>query len=282
VVPQVSIVLPFRNQGPFLAQACRSLKAQSMREWECLLVNDGSGLQARLVAEAISTSDDRFRLLHVPNDNHFPGPWLARNHGLLNARSELIAFLDADDLWHPYKLERQLPLHTDQGIELSVTGYHRFHETTRILSETRRPPLTLEYRRLLRGNCIPLSTVIINRGWLEQPFRPERHEDYGLWLRLFARKPPPRYGCLTEPLMAYRLHDSSLSSKRGRSILAVEKLFRSEFHHRGERLVAIAAWALKRTLGMMKSSCQYSLTGREKLPGPFSDYTTPSTITCEL
>lgn len=280
--PQISIVLPFRNQGPLLAQACRSLKAQTISGWECLLVNDGSEPEAQRVAEAVSARDERFQLLHLPKDDHFPGPWLARNHGLLKARGTLIAFLDADDLWHPCKLERQLPLHTDYGIELSVTGYHRFQETTQILSETRRPPLSLEHRALLRGNPIPLSSVMINRGWLEQPFRPERHEDYGLWLRLFSRQPPPRYGCLAEPLMAYRLHSSSLSSKRGRSILAVEKLFRSEFRHRGARLVAVAAWALERTRGLMSSGIERSMTEGRKLPAPFSDYLTSAPIAGEL
>lgn len=276
MTPRVSIVLPFRNQAALLAQACQSVRAQTILEWECLLVDDGSASAARAVAEAVSAGDRRFRLLQVPDPDHFPGPWLARNLGLAQSCSELIAFLDADDLWHPEKLERQLALHSEHGIELSVTGYHRFVAGTRKLVETRRPPHSLERSALLRGNPIPLSTVIIHRGWLTQPFRPERHEDYGLWLRLFSRQPPPRYGCLADPLMAYRLHAESLSAQRTRSIFAVEKLFRQELHSPVRRLLAVAGWALERASGLLRAAVRRKLMAQAVLPSPFADYLTQS------
>lgn len=270
--PRVSIVLPFRNQGALLSQACKSLQAQTVDAWECILVNDGSDTEAETIAEAVAKRDGRFKLISIPHNDHFPGPWLARNVGLASATSELIAFLDADDLWHPRKLERQLVLHSVHGIELSVTGYHRFEATSMKLVETRKPPLTLNLKALLRGNPVPFSSVIIQRDCLTQPFHPERHEDYGLWLRLFANDPPPRYGCLMEPLMAYRLHSSSLSSQRGRSIFAVEKLFRHTFSAPSRRLMALAAWALERAWRQTVAGVHRILWQDAKLPSPFIDY----------
>jgi hypothetical protein len=273
-MPQVSVVLPFRDQASMLAQACRSLQAQSLPDWECLLVNDGSAPEACSVAAGLAAADPRFRLLSVPEDDHYPGPWLARNFGLAHASSNLIAFLDADDLWDPHKLERQLPLHAEHSIELSVTAYYRFEAQSKKLIETRWPPHTIDHKALMRGNPIPLSTVIIHRDLLTQPFSPERHEDYGLWLRLFARVPPPRYGCLAEPLMAYRLHAASLSSQRGRSIFAVEKLFRNELQSPGRRLIAVSGWALERAWTQMKARGQRTLAKKAILPEPFSNYLT--------
>ena len=99
--PDVTVIIPFRNQSDLLEQACRSLREQSQSRWHALLINDGSTLQAVRVAELLCQNDPRFKLLHVANSKHFPGPWLARNVGLHVATSPLVAFLDADDLWHP-------------------------------------------------------------------------------------------------------------------------------------------------------------------------------------
>lgn len=251
--PRVSVVLPFRGQGPLLAQACQSLLAQSLPAWEALLVEDGSDSGAKAVAQGYCRRDARFRLLAVEDRNHAPGPWLARNLGIAAASAPLIAFLDADDLWHPCKLERQLQLHAAAGLDLSVTAYHRFlHGDFRVV-ETRIPPAELSYRRLLAGNPIPLASVIIRRDLLGVPegldaFHPERHEDYGLWLRLFRRVPALRYGCLPEPLMAYRLHEGSISRQRYRSVFAVEKLLRDHIPARAQRLGICALWLGRRFL----------------------------------
>jgi len=248
---QVSVVVPFRGQGPLLAQACRSLLAQSLLGWEGLLVADGDDPEALAVARHYCGLDGRFRLLEVVERDHTPGPWLARNLGICAARAPLIAFLDADDLWHPTKLERQLPLHGAGGVDLSVTGYHRFRHRDRRILETRIPPRQVSFRRLLAGNPLPLASVVIRRELLLGPdgveaFRAERHEDYGLWLRLFRCEPPPRYGRIVDPLMAYRLHAGSLSAQRSRSVVAVNQLFRDHLSGTPLRRLIVGRWLLLR------------------------------------
>lgn len=272
-VPLVSVVVPFRDQGSMLAQACRSLQAQSVPDWECLLVDDGSASQARAVAASLTAADQRFRLLSVPERDHFPGPWLARNCGIAAARAPLVAFLDADDLWHPAKLELQLVLHNGTGLDLSVTGYYRYEDETLRIREVRVPPRTMGEETLFLGNAIPLSTVLIRRSLLlDEAFRPERHEDFGLWLRLFAVGQKPHYGRLAAPLMAYRLHGASLSSRRALSVVAIEKLFRLHRPQLGPRLLAVGRWTIHRMLTWMHCRWDAARIRPSELPTDFARF----------
>ncbi|MEX1316084.1 MAG: glycosyltransferase family 2 protein [Synechococcaceae cyanobacterium] len=276
--PLVTVIVPFRNQGPLLLQACRSLQGQTQARWQALLVNDGSGQEAVAAAERLCGADRRFRLLHVPDPAHFPGPWLARNLGLERASTRLVAFLDADDLWHPQKLEQQLPLHTPRHPLLSVCSYHRFRADSLTVVETRHPPQRLDFGELLRGNPIPCSSVIVDRGLLlaKGGFLPERHEDYGLWLRLFAAADRPAYRCLARPLMAYRLQSDSLSAARHRSLVAVNGLFRQHLPRRRQRWPALLGWGLGRVRGSL--SRRIKPGSGEPLPQPFRSLAGPGSV----
>ncbi|QEY32348.1 glycosyltransferase [Synechococcus sp. RSCCF101] len=268
----VSVVVPFRDQEALLPQACRSLLAQTERRWRAVLVNDGSRPVARAVAAGFCRQDRRFVLLDVPAERlpHAPGPWLARNLGIAACRTAWIAFLDADDLWHPEKLERQLALHQRGSCDLSITGYHRFRARDLRILETRIPPAGVRFSTLLRGNVLPLSSVMAARELLAEGFRAERHEDYGLWLRLFASARPPQLATLAEPLMAYRLHPDSLSAARLRSVRAVERLFRPHLPSRRQRLLALTAWSATRLANVAARATSPS----RPLPSPFLDVVT--------
>ena len=248
---QVDVIVPFRNQGAWLRQACASLQRQTMPCWRALLINDQSTPDVVGLAQQLSQAEPRFRLLHLTEPKPAPGPWLARNLGLHSATAPLVSFLDADDLWHPLKLEHQLALHQGEAGQdvLSVCAYHRFDAISLKVEETRTPPPALLRHQLWRGNPIPLSSVIMARPRLLQSggFRPEHHEDYGLWLRLFHSAHPPRYRCLPKALMAYRLHHQSVSAARYRSILAVNELFRQHMPQRHHRWPALVHWSLERS-----------------------------------
>lgn len=103
----VSVVMPVYNAEAFLAEAIESVLAQTWPHWELLLVDDGSTDRSPEIAR--SCAGDRVRLLEHPGRAN-RGESAARNLGLREARGDLIAFLDADDVWLPEKLERQAPL----------------------------------------------------------------------------------------------------------------------------------------------------------------------------
>lgn len=242
--PTVSIVCAYRNGATFLRELLATVQRQVMTDWELLLVNDGSTDGGEVLAAQATEGDGRIRPLSAPpRPQEAPaGPWWPRNIGISAARAHWIAFLDVDDLWHPLKLERQLALHRRFGLDLSVTGYARFHQGTSGISSWRCPPLQLRHRRLLCGNVIPLLTVMVRRDWLKDGFRPVPHEDYLLWLDMFRQRPSLRYGCLQELLAAYRLHDANLTARRPALAAWVYRVHRRHGRRRFQSAKALLPW----------------------------------------
>lgn len=101
--PVVSVVIPCYNYGHFLGSTLDSLLAQTLTDWECILVDDGSTDTTRTVAEASAAEDSRVQYVFQPNAGHSA----ARNTGLSRARGRYVQMLDADDVIQKCKLERQ-------------------------------------------------------------------------------------------------------------------------------------------------------------------------------
>ncbi|KEP71186.1 glucosyl transferase [Thioclava dalianensis] len=97
----ISVIIPVYNAAATLPATITALRAQSLREWEAILVEDGSSDESWQVAQALAARDPRITLLRNPGK----GPSDARNFAALTiARAEILAFCDADDLWMPGKL----------------------------------------------------------------------------------------------------------------------------------------------------------------------------------
>lgn len=119
----VSVIIPTHNYGRFLAEAIASVQAQSVEDLEIIVVDDGSTDDTPEVLARIT--DPRLRAVRVSNG----GVSRARNIGLEMARGDYIAFLDADDRWHPDKLARQLELLAHEPeVGLVFTDFRRFDE----------------------------------------------------------------------------------------------------------------------------------------------------------
>ena len=99
--PTVTVVMPIFNARATLAKAVLSIQAQTFRNWELVLVDDGSTDDTLEIALELEASDERIRVTTQQNS----GPALARNCGIKMARGKLIAFLDADDRWHRDRLD---------------------------------------------------------------------------------------------------------------------------------------------------------------------------------
>jgi succinoglycan biosynthesis protein ExoO len=101
----VSVVVPAFNAAGFLIEAIKSLQAQTLENWEAIIVDDASTDETLAVAEALARSDPRIRVIPLP---HNCGPGVARNAGLAAATGEWIGVLDADDVYLPERLEKLL------------------------------------------------------------------------------------------------------------------------------------------------------------------------------
>ena len=94
---KLSIIIPAYNAEKYLSEACTSLVGQTLQDWECLIVDDGSSDGTATIAQGFCSVDPRFHLLQQKNS----GVSAARNKGIEVARGAYLAFLDADDIWEP-------------------------------------------------------------------------------------------------------------------------------------------------------------------------------------
>lgn len=106
--PRVSVIIIFLNEERYLGEAIESVRAQSFTDWELILIDDGSTDGSSEIARQASEAD---RIRYVTHPNHENrGMSASRNAGIAASRGELIAFLDADDIWLPAKLADQVAI----------------------------------------------------------------------------------------------------------------------------------------------------------------------------
>src|SRR6266581_8052561 len=120
--PLVSVIVIFFNAEDFIQEAIESVFAQTYEHWELLLVDDGSTDKSRSIAERCAEQyPDKVRCLeHEGRQNR--GMSASRNLGIAHAKGEYIAFLDADDVWLPNKLEHQVAILESQPAAAMVFG----------------------------------------------------------------------------------------------------------------------------------------------------------------
>jgi len=218
--PTVSILMPARNAAPWLGAAIASVQAQQFREWELIIVNDASDDGTAACAYTAALGDPRLRVIHSARHIGAAG---ARNMALDAATGRYIAFLDADDTWHPDKLHKQIPFMRTRGAALSYTGFWR---QTALRRHHVRVPSTVTRDALLRGNVIGCLTAIYDTarlGKVPMPDLPMRH-DFALWLDLLART-GPAHG-LDLPLAIHLRRAGSLSSNKLRAMAATWRVYR--------------------------------------------------------
>ena len=104
MIPKISVVVPCYNQGKFLSETLDSVLAQTLQEWECIVVDDGSTDNSADIAKAYCAKDNRIRYVYQEN----AGPSAARNKGVSQTQAPLIYFLDGDDLIDVNLLDNEL------------------------------------------------------------------------------------------------------------------------------------------------------------------------------
>ncbi len=214
--------MPVHDAGPFLDSAIDSLRSQTLTEWELLAVDDGSGDDSPSILARAAMRDPRIRLLSTGGKR---GPAAARNVAMAAARGRYLAFLDADDLWHPDKLSRQTQAMARTGVPLSCTAYLRRNIATgrEVVVGV---PLRATRADLLKTNTIACSTAMIDAAQFGQrrmqPLR--RSEDFAFWLDLLTAT-PAALG-LPEVLAIYRQHARSLSARKRHAAADTWTLYR--------------------------------------------------------
>jgi len=221
--PLVSVVMPTFNRLEFLPAAVESVLAQTLSEWELIIVDDGSNSETLDYLRSL-TRDERVRLLSLRRTGNAGA---ARNAGIAVARATLLAFLDSDDLWAPNKLERQLAaLHANPKCRWSYTAFVLIDaEGIPLPSEQTRPwtphsgeifTQTVRTTASIRlPSVIARSELIRDAGAFDEAI--DCSEDYDLWMRLALRSPV----CVVdEALISVRRHSSNPRRQTGAPHLA--------------------------------------------------------------
>ena len=210
--PLVTVVLPTFDRFEFLPSAVQSVFQQTMRDWELVIADDGSGREVR---DYLNTLNDgaRVRTLFLP---HSGNPGRARNAAIAVARAPYIAFLDSDDLWEPRKLERQLAMmRAEEGCDWSYTGVTFIDDEGKPLAVELNRRWTMYrgdvFERVLRDPAsVRTPTVVIAKtqlvrdvGGFDEAIDRGSGEDSDLWMRLALRSP----ACIvSESLARIRWH----------------------------------------------------------------------------
>ena len=213
VKPLVSVVIPAFNSLDYIEETLESVLAQTLDDFEVIVVDDASTDGSLELLKRLAAADSRVKIL-TSEDN--TGQAACRNNATREASGTYIAFMDADDIWHPAKLERQLAFMQDRNLPFSFCGYGTIDEDGNVLRADLGIPYETDYYALLKSNTICTSSVVYNRdllGAINMPERPTRREDWISWLVVSRKLGGTVYG-LDQPLcMIRRVKGSSSSNK---------------------------------------------------------------------
>ena len=229
-----SVVIPCYNVDAYLGEALESVRAQTRPVREVVLIDDGSRVP---LAPPRDWSGPPIKLVRTPNR----GLPAARNLGVAHCTGELVAFLDADDLWHPTKVEAQT--RALAANPKAVASYTRCEEKPGFFGFGPYPPLDVsddEFLLVLWYNLFfPPSAVAVRRDVLNEVggFREDlgNGEDIELWLRLLRRGP---FVQIPEPLTGYRQHAQQFTKNTAKKMFGGKQARAAMIAQHAERLVA--------------------------------------------
>lgn len=208
----ISVIMPAYQAQRYIESAIRSVMAQTVKDWELLVMIDGATDQTAQIAQALAAQDSRIRV--ICNETNL-GAAGSRNRGMDLCRGSYVAFLDSDDLWQPEKLERQLERLQQTGAHFCYTSYAIIDEEGQKVREDYRVPPTRNFEEMLGENVIGCSTVLLCPE-IARKYRFTTafyHEDYALWSQLL-RDGYRAVGC-EETLSSWRYAAGSRSFQKG-------------------------------------------------------------------
>jgi glycosyltransferase involved in cell wall biosynthesis len=214
----VSVVVPARNAAKTIRETLHSISRQTYRALEVIVVDDGSTDETAAIVQRHSLGDPRFRVISKPNG----GVASARNQGIRASTGDFVALIDADDLWHPTKIAKQVEALLSGGPDMALvySPFRLIDADGRVVSSPHKYGVSgwvlhRHFHTNLVGNG---SALLVRRKVLEEfgGFDPslrrqgaEGCEDLLLQLRIAARY---KFGEVTEYLVGYRRLPDNMSS----------------------------------------------------------------------
>ena len=224
--PLVSVITPSFNSENEILDCYHTLLNQTFCDWEWLVTDDASSDLTPSILADIADRDVRVRPV-IMATNRGPGP--CRNSSMDRAIGRFFAFLDADDLWHPDKLEIQLKTHMTLGVSFTFTAFTAFRGDIeadgKIIDPG--PERDFSYDDMLHKRAtLGCSTVMLDRQ-VVGPLRMldlRSGQDYAFWLSIL--KKGNRARLIPTPLMHYRIRPGSVSRNKFKKAARQWELYR--------------------------------------------------------
>ena len=210
-LPLVSVITPCHNMEKYVAATVQSVRNQTYTHWEMLIVCDASTDGTVDILKSLAAQDERIKITIITTHS---GIAEARNQAIKQAQGHYLAFLDADDLWYPEKLERQLQFMQNNNIGFSFSSYDLIDETGQHLGKTVEAVKDMSYDDYLRNTIIGCSTVMVNTDIVGPVTVPQfrTSEDTATWLDILKKGHVAH--AITQPLVSYRIRRKSASSNK--------------------------------------------------------------------
>jgi glycosyltransferase involved in cell wall biosynthesis len=209
--------MPAYNAQYFIEKTIQSVQSQSFSGWKLVIVDDCSSDDTVKIVKSIAHEDSRVRLIELKTN--FGGPAGPRNVGVASAETDLVAFLDADDIWHPDKIATQLEFFAKHDVDLVCARVLDFYDDGAIqfgeIENSGSENVSYSSERL--RNQIPTSSVIVKTSLARKfPFNEaisyRAVEDYDVWLRMLEAGAV--CAKVIAPLVMYRKIEGQISGSK--------------------------------------------------------------------
>lgn len=221
--PLVSVIMPCYNMASYVSDSIKSVIAQTYPHWELLIVDDASTDETVNIIKSYAQADSRIKFAIKKQNSGISD---TRNLCIQMAQGQFLAFLDADDIWHPEKLEKQLSFMMAKNIGFTYSTYDWIDEDGKVMNKFINTIGNLDYKTYLRNTIIGCSTVMVNKTITGDVIVPKfrTSEDTATWLDIL-RKGLLAYA-IDESLVSYRIRRKSASSNKIRASIDLWKVYR--------------------------------------------------------
>lgn len=253
--PVVSVVMPAYDAERFIGQAIASVIAQSMEEWELIVIDDASDDRTPDIIAEAAQRDGRIRFFR--NETNL-GAARTRNKAFELCRGRYIALLDSDDIWSPEKLEKQIACAESTGADIVSCSYSIIDENGSKKCRDFIVDEEIGFDTMLKRSMISCSTALLKKETIDNECFPTEHyhEDYAYWMLLL--KNGAKAVGIPEVLASYRIVDGSRASNKFRSALNRWHIYRDQlklpFFYSARMMIGYVYWGVQK----------YKKEGREK------------------
>lgn len=184
--PTISIVTPCYNGQSTISNTIESVRNQIFSDWEMIIVDDCSTDDSADIIQYYNTKDSRIKYFKTKQPSGSPS--LPRNLGIDKATGKYIALLDADDIWMPDKLQKEVEFLENNGYDLAYSYYEKMNWEGKRDNRIIKTREKTSYKDLLKSNSIPCLTSIIRKDIIGTTrFKQIPQEDFCFWLDILKK-----------------------------------------------------------------------------------------------